>query len=570
MLINEITEKTGLSKKAVRLYEDKGLISVSRSENGYRTYTDENLEALKKIKLLRLAGISISDIRLLFSGVIKTEELISKRESEIRKEGGDIAQVLSRLRSLADGGTLEGAEGELDESFADSSPVEEAIIGIDIGTTTISAVVIDLKTKKAAESYTLIYGAEIERAEKDFKERDASLIIEKALSLTDHIINSYGKISAIGVTGQMHGIAYLDKKGDVVSPLYTWQDRRADRPADSGVSYCDEMNLCLSERVAAGYGLATHYYNQKNGIVPENAHTVATIMDIFVMRLTNSTSPLMHTSDAASLGLFNTEKKQFNKEAMERLNVKLPALPEVSADYKIAGSYKGIPVSVAIGDNQASFIGSVKDTEKALLVNIGTGSQICATANGYKADKILETRPLNGEKYILCGSSLYGGASYSLLEKFFRAAVRESGSETASCYEMMNSMAERAYRSGVKPLNVNTCFAGQRHNTAQKGAVTEITPESFTPEAMTLGFIYGMCLELRDMFGGTKSKEYIVASGNAAQKIPIMKDVLKDVFGLDVYICDGKEEASLGAALFAAISAGLISEDGAKDFISYK
>lgn len=36
MLISEVTEQTGLSKKAIRFYEEKGLIKISRRENGYR------------------------------------------------------------------------------------------------------------------------------------------------------------------------------------------------------------------------------------------------------------------------------------------------------------------------------------------------------------------------------------------------------------------------------------------------------------------------------------------------------------------------------------------------------
>lgn len=570
MLINEITEKTGLTKKAIRFYEDKGLIEVSREENGYRTYTEETLEALKKIKLLRMAGISLSDIKLLLSGVVRLDELISKREAEIKKEGGNIAAGLEMLRAITSGDNL-GDSGELDESFAEVSEVGEVIVGVDIGTTTISAVVIDLKNRRVAESYTIMYGAELECAEPEFKERDTESIISRATALTDHIIKSYGSIRSIGVTGQMHGIVYLDKDGNPISPLRTWQDKRADKTFKDGKTYCEVMNEVLSERVATGYGLATHFYNLKNQLVPSEAHTVATIMDLFVMKLTGRTAPLMHTSNAASLGGFNTRELRFDTERLSSLGICDLTLPDVTAGYTSAGEYKGIPVSVAIGDNQASFIGSVKDTERSVLVNFGTGGQISAVTKECTKDDILESRPLLNDSYLLCASSLSCGAAYSMLEKFFRALVIESGGKDASCYEMMNSMAERAFREKKAPLTVNTCFAGQRHNRTAKGSVVDITPESFTPEALTLGFVFGMCRELYDMFDGKcDGKEYLVASGNAAQKIPVVKDILKELFRLPVYISDGKEEASRGAALYAALTFGILSENEAKEFIRYK
>ena len=573
MLINEITEKTGLTKKAVRFYESKGLLTVTRSENGYRTYTEESLSRLNQIKLLRLAGISISDIKLLFSGVVGMDELIAKREAEINKEGGNIADGLARLRSLAtrcesrDFDTIT----ELDEEEVPQMSVGEVIVGIDIGTTTISAAVIDLKVRRSVEVYTIPYDARLTTEDSLFAECRAELIIEKALALCAHIVKSYENIRAIGVTGQMHGIVYLGKSGEILSPLFTWQDKRADKEAEGGLSYAEEMNSVLCERVASGYGFATHYYNLKNSLVPSGAYTVATIMDLFVMRLVDRSLPLMHTSNAASLGLFDTKELRFSCEAMKNLGITDITPPEVVKGFSSAGEYMGVPVSVAIGDNQASFIGSVREPEKTLLVNIGTGGQICSATSEFVSNETLETRPLYDGKYILCGSSLSGGAAYSLLEKFFRRTILASGAPCESAYEIMNSMAEEAYRNEYPTPKVNTCFAGQRHNPTLRGAILGIDSACFTPEAVTLGFIKGMCEELHGFFDANLcGKELVVASGNAAQKIPVMKEVLSDIFSLPVLISDGREEASLGAALFAARAFKIITADDVCEFIKYK
>lgn len=64
MLRNEVQEKTNLSRKAIEYYEERGLVHPKKLENGYRDYSDGDVEVLKKISLLRNLGLSISEIAL--------------------------------------------------------------------------------------------------------------------------------------------------------------------------------------------------------------------------------------------------------------------------------------------------------------------------------------------------------------------------------------------------------------------------------------------------------------------------------------------------------------------------
>ncbi len=63
MLINEVSKITGLTKKAIEYYMLQGLITPSVLENGYRDYSQENVDQLAKISVLRKLGIGIEDIR---------------------------------------------------------------------------------------------------------------------------------------------------------------------------------------------------------------------------------------------------------------------------------------------------------------------------------------------------------------------------------------------------------------------------------------------------------------------------------------------------------------------------
>lgn len=68
MKINEAAEQAGLSKRAVKYYEEQGLLHIRKDTNGYRNYTEEDINTLKEISAYRKLGIGISSIRTLLSG----------------------------------------------------------------------------------------------------------------------------------------------------------------------------------------------------------------------------------------------------------------------------------------------------------------------------------------------------------------------------------------------------------------------------------------------------------------------------------------------------------------------
>ncbi|MCI9445243.1 MAG: MerR family transcriptional regulator [Oscillospiraceae bacterium] len=69
MKINEVESLVGITKKNIRFYEEKGLLSPGRnSENGYRDYGQAEVDALRRIKLLRKLGVPIEEIRRMQQG----------------------------------------------------------------------------------------------------------------------------------------------------------------------------------------------------------------------------------------------------------------------------------------------------------------------------------------------------------------------------------------------------------------------------------------------------------------------------------------------------------------------
>lgn len=68
MTIKEIESLSGMTRANIRFYETEGLLTPKRAENGYRDYTEEDLQVLKRIKLLRGLGISLEEIKAVHRG----------------------------------------------------------------------------------------------------------------------------------------------------------------------------------------------------------------------------------------------------------------------------------------------------------------------------------------------------------------------------------------------------------------------------------------------------------------------------------------------------------------------
>ena len=411
------------------------------------------------------------------------------------------------------------------------------IIGIDIGTTSICGVLINTDSGEILKSFTLPNNSFI-NSKYDFEKiQDPEIIMQNVYDLLSEFKDD--DYSAIGFSGQMHGIVYSDENGKAVSPLYIWQDERAAVEYKDGKSYAQFLG-CFS-----GYGLATDFYNEKNDLIPENAKYLSTIADYAVMQLCGLNKPLIHITNAASLGCFDIENNCFL--------INNPRLPDVTSEFKVAGTYNGVPVCVALGDNQASFIGSVSDSENA-LINIGTGSQISWLSDKLTVADGVENRPFDGKRYLAAGCALCGGRAFAMVEKLFREIASLAGCETDSMYPQINKILEDKLSASL----VADCrFCGTRSNPSIRGSFNNISESNFTAADIAYSVLCGMSAELFDMYsnGGMKANK-LVCSGNGIRKNSALRRIFSEMFGCEIEIPFYAEEASYGAALAASVSIG--------------
>lgn len=102
MHLKEVEKLTGLSSKAIRLYEEKGLIAVERQlGNDYRVYSPDNVQTLRKIKILRYLDFSIQEIKVLLEA--SDEDMLARlkeKEQSVFQQEEVLTDKLNILKEV--------------------------------------------------------------------------------------------------------------------------------------------------------------------------------------------------------------------------------------------------------------------------------------------------------------------------------------------------------------------------------------------------------------------------------------------------------------------------------------
>lgn len=448
-------------------------------------------------------------------------------------------------------------------------------IGLDIGTTSICGVLYDaLHDKVVRELHgenRFLEGAgfrqdpeEIVAAARRILEGLlADVCLQGAESRPGGGEQSVRRIGGIGISAQMHGILYVNQEGNAVSPYYTWKNEWGGERYQTGKSYAEYLSEQTGMHLYAGYGSVTHFYLQKNGQIPEEAVSFVNIGDYLAMKLTGETEALADVTIAASFGGFDLRRRQFALSVMEKAGVDISYYPAVT-EGKVMGTCQEIPVFGAVGDNQASFLGAVRDKEKSVSVNVGTGSQVSVFSEKLYETGKGEVRPFPGGGWLYVGASVNGGKVYERLAVFFKEMLAFFGApvELAAVYEGMERLGRE---KEVTNLRVLPALYGERETVrgeeSAKSGIWGLREENFHGADLVRGFVSGMAGELYGLYQGfpeelRNGRTGITASGNGIRKNPLLREEIEKKWKLPVAFADREEEAATGAAVMAGILVG--------------
>lgn len=103
MKINEVEALVGITKKNIRFYEAEGLLAPHRnSENGYRDYGEAEVDALRRIKLLRKLGVPLEEIRRMQSGGHTVGDGMRRHLVTLERERENLEQSIRLCSALTD------------------------------------------------------------------------------------------------------------------------------------------------------------------------------------------------------------------------------------------------------------------------------------------------------------------------------------------------------------------------------------------------------------------------------------------------------------------------------------
>lgn len=98
--IGRVAHVTGLSVKAIKFYEERGLVRPTRTDNQYRMYGMEEIRRLSEIKRLRQIGLRLEQIQ---SG-LPVDTLLETRLDEVRAEIERLHRIQGQIRLMQSGG----------------------------------------------------------------------------------------------------------------------------------------------------------------------------------------------------------------------------------------------------------------------------------------------------------------------------------------------------------------------------------------------------------------------------------------------------------------------------------
>ena len=99
MKINEVAKLTGVSARTLQYYDEIGLLIPEKLDNGYRDYSDENLDKLQKILFYRFLKFKLNDIKELLDGDIDGLKILEQQRELILKEKETFEIILHNIEN---------------------------------------------------------------------------------------------------------------------------------------------------------------------------------------------------------------------------------------------------------------------------------------------------------------------------------------------------------------------------------------------------------------------------------------------------------------------------------------
>ncbi|MBI1293605.1 xylulokinase [bacterium] len=443
------------------------------------------------------------------------------------------------------------------------------VIGIDSSTTATKALLID-----ETGAIVAVAATEYEYATPHplWSEQDPDLWWHGTVQSIRSVLAASGidpaDVVGVGLTGQMHGLVLLDEAGQVLRPSILWNDQRT-------AAQCDEIRARLGkDRLIAvtGNDALTGFTAPKILWVAQNepeiyarARHILLPKDYVRFQLTGDYAT--DKAGAAGTILFDLAERDWSPAVLDALDIPADWLPPThegpaitghinAAAAEATGLRAGTPVMAGGGDQAAGAVGTGAVSEGVVSLALGTSGVVFATTD----KPFIEPE---GRLHAFCHSV---PQKWHLMGVMLSAAgslrwYRDTLAPGTSYDDLLAPAVD--ITAGSEGLLFLPYLTGERTphpDPLARGAFVGLTVRH-TKAHMTRAVLEGVAFGLRDSFelmrnAGLGQIEQVRVAGGGARS-PIWRQILADVFNTELVTVNTSEGAAYGAALLAAVGAGI-------------
>jgi xylulokinase len=436
------------------------------------------------------------------------------------------------------------------------------IVGIDIGTQSLKAAVTDGALSVRGEA-AMAYRPNFPRsgwAEQDPRLWEHALGPTIARALAQAGVNA-SQVTALGICGQLDGCLAVNRKGKAITTCLIWMDRRAQ---------AEIANVpAAMVRARAGLVLDASHMAAKIRWLKRHDPGIASAacfhqpVSYLVSRLTGR-AVIDHALASTSM-LYGIERRGYDSALLDCFDISADELPELADAADAAGPLSaegaaatglpaGIPVAVGTGDDFSTPLGAGFLDPGQLAVVLGTGEVVGAVHPRLVIDDagLVETHAYPGGMYFLENPGWLSGGAVSWLCELL----------SIDGFEALHAEAA-AVPPGAAGLTFIPALTGAMApvwNASARGCFYGLTP-SHTRAHMARALLEGCAFAMRDVADrlkelGAEIRSLLLLGGGARSRL--WAQIRADVLGLPTEISSRVDSSPVGAAMLAAVAAGLI------------
>jgi len=378
------------------------------------------------------------------------------------------------------------------------------------------------------------------------------------------------EIRAVGLTGQMHSLALLDKSNHVLRPAILWNDQRTSQQCDRIRSKLGSEKLIAvtGNDALTGFTLPKLLWVQENE--PEVYADIEHLLlakDYVRLRLTGEYAT--DRAGASGTSMLDIQTRNWSDEILAAFSIPHRWLPGTNEGPEITGELTkdaerlttlkaGTPVVAGAGDQAAQAVGVGAVHPGITAVTLGTSGVVFASTN----QPVIEPKgALHSychaipSRWHMMGVMLSAGGSLRWL--------RDSLSPGVPFEDLTQSVNGTPVGSdGLLFLPYLTGERTPHPDPLARGAFVGLTIRH-NYQHIVRAVLEGVCFGLRDGFellrsAGLPDPEEVRVSGGGMSS-PLWRQILSDVLGVTLYTVDATEGAAFGAALLAGVGAGVWS-----------